>query len=418
MMERFELLLKKAMGLDTASIGETAVLSAVQARARACAIADLDAYWEHVNHSPAEIQALVEAVVVPETWFFRDREAFTAAVRLLGADGQIAADGTMRRASGAPFRLISLPCSTGEEPYSLAMALCDAGFPPDAFRIDAVDISGPAVEHARRGVYGRNSFRGQDLAFRDRHFVATRDGYSIANPLRSLVRFAQGNLFELGPADDGAYDVVFCRNVLIYFDPADQKRAVGVLRRLLAPAGVLFVGHSETSLLIEEGFASARIPLAFAFRKQETVAGARPAPKPAGAVPAWVPARPRPVAGARVRPEAPVPRPPARVEPATGLEDIRRVADAGDLAGALKLGEAMLRKNQPTSDALHLMAVLSEAAGDPARAVDYHRKTLYLDPGNHEALIHLGLLLEKQGDRTGALRMRERARRLGDRQDR
>ncbi|MET0427591.1 MAG: CheR family methyltransferase, partial [Microvirga sp.] len=267
------------------------------------------------------------------------------------------------------------------------------------------------------------------------------DGYGISHTLRGLVRFMQGNLFELGPADDGAYDVVFCRNVLIYFDLADQKRAVGVLRRLMAPAGLLFVGHSETSLLIDEGFTSARIPLAFAFRKQDPGAGTRLPQKPAGAVAAakgsvaWAPVASapatrtpvpptRPASGIQPEPQAPrsvspsLPRPLPEAEPASGIEEIRRVADAGDLAGALRLGEAMLRRGQPTPDGLHLMAVLSEAAGDATRAVDYHRKTLYLDPGNHDALVHLGLLLEKQGDRTGALRMRERARRLGDRQGR
>jgi chemotaxis protein methyltransferase WspC len=414
MMERFESLLKKAMGLDTASIGGTAVVSAVQARVRACEIADLEAYWEHVSRSQAELQALVEAVVVPETWFFRDREAFAAATNLLAAEGNI------RRTSGAPLRLISLPCSTGEEPYSLAMALCDAGFPADGFRIDAVDISGPALEHARRGVYGRNSFRGQDLDFRDRHFVATTDGYRISETIRSQVRFSQGNLFELGSVDEGTYDVVFCRNLLIYFDVADQRRAVGVLRRLLAPGAVLFVGHSEASLLIEEGFSSARIPLAFAFRTRDDGAGRHSAATPSRTIaPSRVLIAPAgPVTGSRPRPEPRAPRSLPRIEPATGLEDIRRIADAGDLAAALKLGEAMLRKGQPMPDVLHLMAVLCEAAGDPVRAIDYHRKTLYLDPGHHEALMHLGLLLDKQGDKSGALRMRERARRLGARQDR
>src|SRR4029077_16565897 len=112
------------------------------------------------------------------------------------------------------------------------------------------------------------SFRGQDLGFRDRHFDATAEGYRLSETVRRQVRFQQGNLF----ADDllpgvAIYDVIFCRNVLIYFDRTTQDRALAVLNRLLHAKGVLFVAPAETGLPSSHGLASTNEPLAFAFRK-------------------------------------------------------------------------------------------------------------------------------------------------------
>ncbi len=250
----FENLLKASMGLNVASIGSSAIERAVQERLGACNLEDPRAYWERVRDSDAELQELIEAVVVPETWFFRGRESLAALARL-------AHEEWLRRPD-CVLSLLSLPCSTGEEPYSMAMALLDASIPADRFRIDAVDISTRVLTQAGRAVYGRNSFRGHELAFRDRHFEATAHGYRLSETVRRQVRFQQGNLFAAGflPGVE-LYDVIFCRNVLIYFDRATQDRAIVVLKRLLKPNGVLFVAAAETGLPSSHDFVSANLPL-------------------------------------------------------------------------------------------------------------------------------------------------------------
>ncbi|NEM13145.1 MAG: chemotaxis protein CheR, partial [Xanthomonas perforans] len=128
-------------------------------RVAALGCANEDAYWLKVHNCASEQQALVEAVVVPETWFFRYPESFVALVNL-------ARERSTQLAGARPLRILSLPCSTGEEPYSIAMALLDAGLPGDGFRIDAMDISEVNLQRAERALYGRNSFRGDDLSFR------------------------------------------------------------------------------------------------------------------------------------------------------------------------------------------------------------------------------------------------------------
>ena len=127
------------MGLDAASLGHSAIERAVDQRAAAWyadghAEATLTDYWEATQGSPAMLQALIETVVVPETWFYRDADAFKALARL--AHERLAGRGT-----ALPLRILSLPCSTGEEPYTIAMTLLDAGIEAAQLRIDAMDIS-------------------------------------------------------------------------------------------------------------------------------------------------------------------------------------------------------------------------------------------------------------------------------------
>ncbi|MEJ0004633.1 MAG: CheR family methyltransferase [Pararobbsia sp.] len=228
---RFETLLRREIGLDAASIGSASIerarcgngsprsrgtmRCAPRGRsARRSLRAHSDSYWLELCASSEERQRLVEAVVVPETWFFRDREAFTALAKL--------ARERHAREPERRLRLLSLPCSSGEEPYSMAMALLDAGLPPrrsQSMRSTSAHAPSPWPSAC---VYGRNAFRGHRLEFRDRHFTPVADGWHLAAPVRKTVRFARMNLFDAGLLANGPYDFVFCRNLLIYFDRDDQ----------------------------------------------------------------------------------------------------------------------------------------------------------------------------------------------------
>ncbi|MES2130574.1 MAG: protein-glutamate O-methyltransferase CheR, partial [Pseudomonadota bacterium] len=242
-------LLQQATGLNLTS---AAAERAVRARMAVRGIAAHDAYLAQL--SGAELTALIELVVVPESWMFRDADAFTQAAR---AAARLAA-------AGRSVRILSIPCAAGEEPYSMAMALRDAGVPDAACSIDAVDLSAAAIERAREGVYTRNAFRGSELAFRDRYFSPDGANFRIHDSLRRQVRFQQGNLFTF---DAARYDIVFCRNLLIYFDDATIEQAIARLDALLQDDGLLFAGYAEVPAFCRHGFASARLAGAFALRK-------------------------------------------------------------------------------------------------------------------------------------------------------
>ena len=406
----FEKLLKESIGLDAASIGASAVERAVLARASACGLAEPGAYWQHVGASPVELQALIEAVVVPETWFFRDREAFSTLARLVR-------DASLTAQADGVRRILSLPSSTGEEPYSIVMALFDAGVPADRFSIDAIDISAHAIAVAQRATYGKNSFRGRDLGFRARYFAATAAGHRLADRVRAQVHFRQGNL--LAPDSSPArYDAIFCRNLLIYFDRATQDRAIVALERLLAPSGVVFVAPSETGVLLNYGFVPVKAPFAFAFRKAGAAAsepkpnvsrsGSRVAPPPRLPVVRTVDVSELPPAARSVKTDA-------CDDPVVTLDEVAELANRGRFEEAVERCEQHLRRSGPSADAFHLMGLVREASGDPAEAVSCYRKALYLDPNHGEVLIHLALLLEKVGKNAEAQLLRKRTNRLHER---
>ncbi|MBI3907954.1 MAG: chemotaxis protein CheR [Pseudomonas fluorescens] len=408
--QRFFDFLKETIGLDVTSVGPAIIERAVRQRSIVSQAVSADEYWRTLQGSRDEQQALIEAVIVPETWFFRYPESFVTLVKLAGK--RLAEINNLRA-----LRILSLPCSTGEEPYSIAMALLDAGLKPHQFKVDGLDVSPLSVERARRALYGKNSFRGDDIAFRDRHFIAEGESYRLDQRVLEQVRLQVGNLLDPALlAGEPSFDFVFCRNLLIYFDQPTQKQVFKVLKCLTHVDGVLFIGPAEGSLLGRLGMRSIGIPQSFAFSRQGT---ADPEPLPAF-VPAPLPV-PQPL---RNPPPAPVrSRPFVRVAPlrpapaisgadtAALLANIAVLADEGKSAEARAACESYLRSHEPVAQVFYWLGLLSDVAGNTLEAQGFYRKALYLEPQHPEALMHLAGLLQAQGDAMGARRLQERAAR-------
>ena len=420
---RFFAFLKDRIGLDVASVGEAIIERALRQRCAASASADYDSYWALLHGSASEQQALIEAVIVPETWFFRYPESFVTLSKLVSE--KLAALQGVR-----PVRILSLPCSTGEEPYSIAMALFDVHIGAQQFQIDAMDISPLSIARAEHGVYGKNSFRGNDTAFRERYFSAVEDGLLIDERVRDRVRFRAGNLLDPTLLTQVAYDFVFCRNLLIYFDQVTQKQVFEVLKRLTRDDGVLFIGPAEGSLLTRMGMRSIGVPQTFAFshhvelpQEASTIqvplplaSLARSMPGTAIAPPVRMPARAYP------RATAPVPTArPASVaakassgttdDVATLLATIASLANEGRSVEARAACERFLQHHEPVAQIFYWLGLLSEVEGKAALAQGFYRKALYLQPQHAETLAQLAALLEAQGDSSGARRLQERAAR-------
>jgi len=480
----FETWLSHETGIDAHSLGinalERAVLERVRTTQAVSPAADLaegavGAYWQHLNDSPDERLALVETLVVPETWFFRDREAFVALARL--------ANEKLARDPARVLRVLSVPCSSGEEPYSAAMALLDVGIGAERFTIDAMDISARAIELAQKAVYGRNSFRGGEFGFRERHFSPRDGGWVLNERIQQTVRFAQANLFEPAQPAAAHYDFIFCRNVLIYFHREAQDRAIHLLDARLAEGGTIFVGPAETGLMMRHTLSSARIPLAFAFQRtppEETstrsfaLFGKVPDAAAASALhrvygtlkPAEAPAVPfvpvpsaasgafvsvvsataaevAPASTMEAKPAAPGQRtatpahanahthththarpqahahphthahakPAGAAAPAASLVEARRLADAGQFDKAEHEAQKFVIVNGTDAEAFYLLGLIADARGRTADASDYYRKALYLAPAHYEALTHLAALLDMTGDSAGAQHLMRRAQR-------
>lgn len=415
-----ESLLEKEIGVCVDAIGPEVIAKAVRLRVAECGLADIKAYLGFVKTSEKEQRNLIEAVVVPETWFFRNKNSFAFLANYVTGEW-------LPKHRGDRLRVLSVPCSTGEEPYSIAMALMDAGIGGDRFHIDGVDISEEVLGRAKSGVYTKGSFRGDDLSFRKRYFEPKGDAYQLNADVRKAARFIKGNLLDDSLfMDQGPYDIIFCRNLLIYLSSEAKRRAFEILDRLLVRSGILFLGHAERQVAIEWGFAGIPEFGVFACRKERRKRDNR--------TKAAVHVQPQPCqrlfekAGKRLR-ALPRSHPPVAIGEAfqpkvlseqidsrgslEGRKDLfneaQRLADQGSLLSALELCETFLRENPVHVQAHFLMGLILEALDNEERAEEFFNKAIYLDPKHYEALNHLSFVVEHRGDKKKAARLRMRA---------
>jgi chemotaxis protein methyltransferase WspC len=388
-------LLARRIGLDPAALGATVLPTAAAEGMRALGLADPAAYADALAARPEAFDALVERLVVSETWFFRGGELFTELAR------QVAGWQPAPR----PFRALSLPCSTGEEPYSLALALLEAGLPPERWAIDGIDLSPRHIEAARRGTYREFSFRQTEPALRDRYFRPAGDRWELSADVRGLVRFRVGNLLASPLATDvsGPYDLVLCRNLLIYLTSAARQQALAALERLLAPGGLLGVGHAEPQVLAGRPFRREGAESLFLFRHEPTPADCGLRIVDCGLK--NLPSNPQSAIRNPQSSRGPLPEEGA-------LARARRLADGGRLDEALAECQASIQGGGPSADVYSLLGVIQQARGDRDGAAASFRKALYLDPDHREALTHAMLLSAQRGDAGQAAALRERMKRV------
>ncbi|HEX6668674.1 MAG TPA: protein-glutamate O-methyltransferase CheR [Gemmatimonadales bacterium] len=202
------------------------------------------AYYEYLRFHPlrdAEFDRLPALVTNNETYFFRETRQFDILVGHVLPERRAAAP-------GRPLRILSAGCSSGEEPYSVGMALQGAGhLPGRVWELDACDLNADRIARAREAVYEEGSLRACDPETRRRYFTQEGERFRVRERYRAGIRFFQANLLAPGFAlERSAYDAVLCRNLLIYFCDAAFDRLIGLLGRALMPGGYLFLGHSES----------------------------------------------------------------------------------------------------------------------------------------------------------------------------
>ncbi len=382
MQPPIEMLLRQKIGLDPTTIGSSTITLAIKQRMQAIEISDINEYYSLLQRSRQELQLLIEAVVIPETWFLRNKEAF------LFLQEFIQKEHIKQRQK--VWRVLSIPCSTGEEPYSIAISLLEAGLLAHHFTIDAFDISYRSLEKARLGIYTNKSFRGVENEFIDRYFHHQPFGYELKEIIKTKVNFNYGNILELKYFN--SYDIAFCRNLLIYFDQENRTKAIDNLAQALKPEGLLFIGHSESGCLLNTSFVTVGNPKAFAFRKEHTT--------PIKTLPPEVP------------PLVTETKTPMMEESLLKQAQIR--ADKNDFINALSLCQEHIKQTPLDSDAHNLMGEIYQAQGEISMAIQSFQKALYLNPKHYPALVHLMLIKQQQGDISGAMILKQRIDRLAD----
>ena len=406
------------------------VLTDVLARRAAIRRCSRAAYLARIDAGdPDELAALASALTVGETYFFRNPEQLRAFAE------DVLPDRARARAGSRRLRILSAGCASGEEPYTLAMIAREVLGDGWAVEIVGADVSPAALQRARRGRYSPWSLREVTPERRRRWFQPADGGWELAPELRGAVRFVAHNLAAEDPGAllaAGTFDVVFCRNVLMYFAPDAARAAVARLAAAVAAGGYLFVGDAETlrgltdAMVLRQGHGAFYYQRGAAPRRDgdgdgdgdggrdwfEAIEGATerilhltararrrtapPAPTPAAAI-----------AGAldRLRRE--------RYDDALALLDgvaadgghaadlllLRAVllAQVGRLDEAAAASRRLLALDDRHAGAHYVLALCRDGAGDPAGAREHDLAAIRLDPGFAMPRLHLGLLARRSG---------------------
>ncbi|MCL6600189.1 MAG: protein-glutamate O-methyltransferase CheR [Alicyclobacillus macrosporangiidus] len=225
-------------------------------------------FWEYHGYllqQPDEWDVVIELLTINETYFYREES------QLLEFQNTVLPM-IKENLNGRPIRIWSAACSSGEEPYTLAMLILETGlFLPDEVQIVGTDIDKQILEKAKTGWYGKQSlsFRRIPQFLLERYFVENDGGFMVNDVVKSMVEFQHLNLIdEEGTKKLGLFDVVFCRNVLIYFDTKTIQKVISSIYRRLYMGGYLFLGHAETITGMGLGFETVHSPATFYYQKE------------------------------------------------------------------------------------------------------------------------------------------------------
>ena len=464
-VERFRDGIARQLGLQFDD-AKTAFLGEVLMRRIEANRTDAETYLRDLDRAPgrSELGSLAEALTVCETYFFRNLSQFRAFAEAVIPDRMRANESTRR------LRILSAACASGEEAYTIAMVVRETIADPSwTVNILAVDANPAALRKAKAGIYSPWALRETPADAQKRWFRPTGRGAELDETIRRSVSFEERNLavddFELWQPD--TYDVVFCRNALMYFTPQKMRSAIGRITRALAPGGYLFLGHAETLRGLSGDYHLCHTHDSFYYsrrRKDEReeapdlsrfpVAAARPPLSPAAMEDGWVgeiaratervaalalpPAAPAVEAAASPRPswdrgvalellmrerfvealklieEAPAE---SATDPDVLLLRAVLLAHSGQTRLAAETATRLLAIDEMNAGASYVLALCFENAGDRVAAANYYQIAKHLDPEFAMVRLHLGILCRRSGDLAAARRELDEALVLLHRED-
>lgn len=373
--EAIQQLLENHIGIRSHEISIDIWNRIISNRLKANNIGDMCTYYDLLIKSPVELQELTEQLVIPETFFFRERQAFALLVNEL-------------KRSTKPLRFLCAPCSTGEEPYSLAIAFTETGIAPSKYSIEAFDISKKAINKAKLAAYDENSFRGNELDYRKVFFdyIPEKQLYVLKSEIRNQVTFIHGNILDrdfilnLGP-----YDVVICRNLLIYLNQKAQADLLNNVQSILEPNGLLIVSPAEVRIAKRGGFEPKSTGNLFVLSYKKTADDKTPV---------------------KTIQKAAIPQ---SVPNTAFLKEAIKLADQGSLEQAELMCKKHLEFQGPASEAYYILGCIQHARNMQNDAENYFMKSLDLNPYHYETLVYLSLIAESKGDFLRSATMREMA---------
>ncbi|MBT6054467.1 MAG: methyltransferase domain-containing protein, partial [Planctomycetaceae bacterium] len=407
---QFAALMSNTIGFNLNRIGvNSAIRAAHQALASFKALTTesltTESLWNQMINSAQCRQLFIESIVVSESWLFREPKVFQ----------HINSTVCHRLKTQSKVTILSAPCATGEEACSIALSLLESGHSQTQFRIIATDISQLAIRQARSGIFTENALRTVDEARRRRWFSSTPHGWEVAAKVQKTVDFVNLNLLATDAAQKlrqlatGQFDLICCRNLLIYLTKPARKKLIHLLESLLKPGGELVVGAVEPVILPASDWEPTG-PLTFSRHKRSPTPQVQQEQTPdtrhgvssrAQENLHGLAARTSTMGSAKTALAPTVSR--------KIIQEVEACANAGDIATAIQLCRQSLRGDGTQTDLLYTLAMLHQTMGDFKISQKFLEKAVYLEPRHQGALLSLALIAKQQGDTVAERRYRRSA---------
>lgn len=412
-IKNIEKLVADTIGLEISSLGEKTIYRSIENHIKENKHNDIKEYYNELLINSTLFQSLIENIIVPETWFFRDKYPFLFIKEYL----EKKKDSILQKNK---IKALSVPCSTGEEPYSLAMIFFELGLHPTQFHIDAIDISENAINTAKKGIYFQSSIR-ENIDFIYKYLKKNDNNFYIDVKIQNTVKFKNCNI--LSPTNqllNESYNIILCRNLLIYLNENARDSLLNILKQILNSDGILIVGHSETHRLHSYGFKPINYPKSFAFSKVNDELQKSEFQKFNSSFTSKKQAlsKKNKIADTTKHFASHISK---NIKEETkeidksneiNINNIKQIADSGDFKTANELCTEYIKNHPIDADAYYVYGLINQAINNVNIAIENYEKALYLNPQHYETLIVLSLLLENIGNKEKANLLKERANRL------
>lgn len=398
-------LIRSRLGVEESIVGKEVLQRIVSRELIASGMECVEDYVQTLSVDETLFMQLAEELLVPESWFFRDDKPFEWLAQWVTRHW-------LKASPQRPLRILSVPCAGGQEPYSIVITLLECGLQPEQFVVESGDYSERSLAAARNARYRPHAFRGANQHLRARYFQRTTNGeFELDRAIRSQVRFQRFNLVEANCFSGlPLFDVIFCRNVLIYLHDRARTVALANVRRCLQDDGRMFAGHADSIQTLSSEFVTDGDPAAFCYRLRQSDPVV--VPQSTGGSSPWVAASRLQVRRKSVRQHRWQRANSDKSAAENSWRLVQQLADSGQLEQAATACAELLALEKTSIDGHVLHGTIQLALRNPQIADRAFRRALFLDPGNPEALLQLALLAERRGSLADARRWRARLNRV------
>ncbi len=393
------------IGLNTDSVGIISVANAITKHLKPDEIKYSE--FSKLMRDNSRLQDLLNELTVAETWFFRDTECFNFLRSELSSNKH-------KYSADNKLRILSVPCSTGEEPYSITILLNELGFKSTDYEIIASDINPNSLNKAKSAVFGKSSFRNDYCDFKSKYFdLVNENCYELNYKIKSIPTFKKGNLVKSNfLQNEPKFDYIFCKNLLIYLHEEARKQVLENITRLIKLDGILFTGLSETTYFTRNNFDYIKHDMAFACKQITSLKQTEPS----------LLANHQELIKQIHHPNSEQKSIKTHRKIATihtqekndkNLhQKLYELADKGLYSEAEKMCLDLLSKDTSDYSALYIMGLIKNVSGKSSEAKDFFNKVLYLKPDHYESLVHTSLIYESTGEHELANIYRTRAEKV------